>query len=139
MTNLRWLQWHVTRYYRNQGLQVRIRSIRLGNTAIDGEVIGNGYRIALEIKTPSDDVTRALGQLTEALAYGYDRAALVTTLSKAKRINRKVFDRAGFLLFAVDSKGIMSNLTPGSNQERITTDTYSKHMMVSVTKNGCKR
>src|SRR5208283_1082750 len=98
MTNLRWLQWHITRYYRNQGLQVRIRSIRLGNTAIDGEVIGNGYRIALEIKTPRDDITRGLGQLTEAIVYGYDRAALVTTLNNAKKINRRVFDKTGFIL-----------------------------------------
>ena len=50
MTNLRWLKWKITKYYRDQGLQVHLRSIKLGNTAIDGEVIGNGYRIALEIK-----------------------------------------------------------------------------------------
>jgi hypothetical protein len=105
LTNLRWLEWHITRYFKNQGLQVRLRSIKLGNTAIDGEVIGNGYRIALEIKTPSDDVTRALGQLTEALAYGYDKAALVTTLNKAKKINCRVFSKMGFVLLAVDSKG----------------------------------
>jgi hypothetical protein len=110
LTNLLWLQWHITRYYRNQGLQVRLRSIKLGNTAIDGEVIGNGYRIALEIKTPRDDVTRGLGQLTEALAYGYDKAALVTTLNKARRINCKVFSNMGFTLLAVNSKGDVTNL-----------------------------
>jgi hypothetical protein len=37
------------------------------------------------------DVTRRLGQLTEAIAYGNDKAALVTTLNKAKNINRKAF------------------------------------------------
>lgn len=111
MTNLRWLKWNIAKYYRSQGLQVHLRSIRLGNTAIDGEVIGNGYRIALEIKTPGDDVTRGLGQLTEALAFGYDKAALVTTLSKAKKINRAVFDKIGFLLLAVNSEGNVSNLT----------------------------
>jgi hypothetical protein len=52
--------------------------------------------MALEIKTPRDDLTRGLGQLTEALAYGYDKAALVTTASKAKKINRKVFHKMGF-------------------------------------------
>src|SRR5208283_1070211 len=111
MTNLSWLKWCISRHFRNQGLQVRLRSIKLGNTAIDGEVIGNGYRIALEIKTPRDDVTRALGQLTEALAFGYDRAALVTTLNKAKKINRTVFTKTGFVLLAIDSKGNVSDLT----------------------------
>jgi hypothetical protein len=110
MTNLRWLKWNIAKYYRSQGLQVHLRSIRLGNTAIDGEVIGNGYRIALEIKTPRDDVTRGLGQLCEAIAYGYDKAALVTTLNKAKKIHRKVFDKTGFLLLAVDSKGNVTKL-----------------------------
>jgi len=105
MTNLRWLQWIIARYYRQQGFRVRICSIKLGNCAIDGEVIGGGQRIAIEIKTPGDDVTRGLGQLTEALAYGYDRAALVTTLSKAKKINLKVFREMNFVLLGVDSKG----------------------------------
>ena len=111
MTNLRWLKWKITKYYRNQGLQIHLHSIKLGNAAIDGEVIGNGYRIALEIKTPKDDITRALGQLTEAMAFGYDKAALVTTLSKAKKINLKVFVKNGFMLLAADSKGKITNLT----------------------------
>jgi hypothetical protein len=111
LTNLRWLKWRITRYFRDQGFQVSLRSIKLGNTAIDGEAIGNGIRIALEIKTPRDDVTRALGQLTEALAFGYDKAALVTTLNKAKKINRTVFAKTGFILFAVNSKGNITKLT----------------------------
>ena len=111
MTNLRWLKWHIARYYRDQGYQVYLRSIRLGNTAIDGEAIGNGIRIALEIKTPRDDVTRALGQLTEAIAFGYDKAALVTTLNKARKINRLVFGNTGFILLAIDSKGFVTKLT----------------------------
>src|SRR5208283_4059558 len=98
-------------YYRSQGFRVHLRSIRLGNTAIDGEAIGNGVRIALEIKTPGDDVARGLGQLTEAIAFGYDKAALVTTLNKAKKINREVFDKTGFILLAVNSKGDVTNLT----------------------------
>ena len=117
MTNLRWLKWHIARYFREQGLQVRLRSIKLGNTAIDGEVIGNGYRIALEIKTPRDDVTRGLGQLTEAIAFGYDKAALVTTLNRAKKIDRKVFDKTGFLLLGVDSSGIVHQIYPGHIQK----------------------
>ena len=105
MTNLRWLQWIITRHYRQQGFRVRICSIKLGNCAIDGEVIGNGWRMALEIKTPRDDVTRGIGQLTEALAFGYDKAALVTTLNKAKSINRIVFEKNGFELLGIDSRG----------------------------------
>ena len=104
MTNIRWLRWIITRYYRQQGYRVRICNIKLGNCAIDGEVIGNGWRMALEIKTPGDDVTRGIGQLTEALAFGYNKAVLVTTLSKAKKIKSNVFDKMGFTLLAVDSE-----------------------------------
>ena len=111
MTNLRWLKWNIAKYYRSQGLQVHLRSIRLGNTAIDGEVIGNGYRIALEIKTPRDDVTRGLGQLCEAIAYGYDKAALVATLRKARTINRTVFGKMGFILLGIDSNGKVTSLS----------------------------
>jgi hypothetical protein len=92
-------------------LQVRLQSISLGNTAIDGEVIGNGWRMALEIKTPEDDITRGLGQMAEAIAFGYDKAALVTTLKKAKKIDRTVFDKTGLVLLGVDSKGNVTNLT----------------------------
>lgn len=111
MTNLRWLKWKITKYFRSQGFQVSLRSIRLGNTTIDGEALGKGIRIALEIKTPKDDVTRGLGQLAEAVAYGYDKAALVTTLNRAKKINRTVFTKADFILLAVNSKGAVTNLT----------------------------
>ena len=45
----------------NRVLQVRLRSITLGNTAIDGEIIGDGWKMALEIKTPKDDAARGLG------------------------------------------------------------------------------
>ncbi|MGA2240404.1 MAG: hypothetical protein ABSG74_14465 [Candidatus Bathyarchaeia archaeon] len=58
MTNLRWLKWRITRYFRDQCLQVHLRAIRIGNTAIDDVVIGNGWKMSLEIKTPRDDVTR---------------------------------------------------------------------------------
>jgi len=61
--------------------------------------------MGLELKTPRDDITRGIGQLTEALAYGYDRAALVTTLHNAKRIDGLVFDKFGIVLLGIDSKG----------------------------------
>jgi hypothetical protein len=47
------------------GLQVRMCSIRLGNVAIDGEVLGKGWKMALELKTPRDDITRGIGQLAK--------------------------------------------------------------------------
>jgi hypothetical protein len=56
--------------------------------------------IPLEIKTSKDNVTRRLGQVPEAIAYGYDKAALITTLSKAKKnqaqsIRQEWFHSAG--------------------------------------------
>ena len=62
-------------------------------------------RIAIEVKTPSDDLARGLGQLGEALASGYNRGVLVTTLRRAKQIGSPIFNIPGFTLLAVDSKG----------------------------------
>ena len=112
MTNLRWLKWATARHFRSQGLQVKMRSIKLGNVMIDGEVEGKGWRMALELKTPRDDVTRGIGQLAEALAYGYSQVALVTTLKAAREIDSKVFDKLGFVLLGVDSKGNLQQLYP---------------------------
>lgn len=112
MTNLRWLKWATAKHFRSKGLQVHMRSIKLGNVAIDGEVIGKGWRMALELKTPRDDITRGIGQLTEALAYGYNQVALVTTLRNAKRIDPAVFDRLGMVLLGVDSKGKVQQVYP---------------------------
>ena len=89
-----------------------MRSIRLGNSAIDGEVIGNGWKMALELKTPRDDITRGLGQLAEAVAYGYNREVLVTTLRAAKGIDSTVFDKFGLVLLGVDSKGHVQQVYP---------------------------
>lgn len=44
--------------------------------------------------------------MTEAIAYGYDKAVLVTTLSKAMRTNFRVLVGSGLILLAVDSMGI---------------------------------
>lgn len=69
----RFLKWAVKRYYKSFGYGVKIARIHLGNTEIDGEAVGlDGERIAIEIKTPSDDLARGLGQLAEALASGYN-------------------------------------------------------------------
>jgi len=55
----RFLKRAVRRYYKSLGYEVRLGRIRLGNTEI-------------EVKTPSDDLARGIGQLGEALASGYD-------------------------------------------------------------------
>ena len=93
-------------------MKVHLASIRLGNVAIDGEVEGKGWKMALEIKTPRDDITRGIGQLAEALAYGYNQVALVTTLRNSKRIDPAVFDRLGLVLLGIDSKGNVQQVYP---------------------------
>ncbi len=112
MTNLRWLKWAVGRHFRQKGLAVSLRGVRVGNGMIDGEVTGKGWRMALELKSTGDDVIRGLGQLSEALANGYDEAALVTTMRRAKRINPSVFNRQGFILLGVDSKANVRQVYP---------------------------
>jgi hypothetical protein len=87
-------------------------SIKLGNVMIDGEVEGKGWKMALELKTPRDDLTRGIGQLAEALAYGYNQVALVTTLRTAKKIDSAVFDKLGLVLLGVDSKGNVKQVFP---------------------------
>ncbi len=112
MSNLRWLKWAVARHFRERGMEVRLRDIRVGNCMIDGEVAGKGWRMALELKSTGDDVIRGLGQLSEALANGYDEAALVTTARRAKRIKPAAFNRHGFVLLAVDSKANVRQVYP---------------------------
>ena len=112
MTNLRWLKWATAKHFRDKGLQVQMRSIKLGNVAIDGEVLGKGWKMALELKTPQDDITRGIGQLSEALAYGYNQVALVTTLRTAKKIDSAVFDKLGLVLLGIDSKGNVQQVYP---------------------------
>jgi len=108
----RFLKWAVKRHYKTLGHKVRIGRIRLGNTEIDGEVIGEGWKIALEIKTPRDDLTRGLGQLAEALAFGYAQAAIVTTLRKAKRVDPNVFEKLSLMLIGVNSSGKVHVVLP---------------------------
>ena len=112
MTNERWLRWTVSRHFRQQGLAVRMTSIKVGNAAIDGEVEGHRWRMALEVKSTHDDIVRGLGQLVEALAYGYSSAALVTSLRNARRIKSETFDRLGLVLLGVDAKGTVHQVYP---------------------------
>jgi len=85
----------------------------LGNAELDEEATGpDGQRIAIESKTPRDDLARGIGQLAEALAFNYRRAALVTTLRNAEKINDCVFRRFSFILVGVDSTGKTMKLSP---------------------------
>ncbi|MEM3698114.1 MAG: hypothetical protein QXQ94_11610 [Candidatus Bathyarchaeia archaeon] len=61
--------------------------------------------MAVEIKSDRDDILRGLGQLLEALAHGYDMALLITSQSRAEKIDTKVFQATGLGLAAVNSKG----------------------------------
>lgn len=45
MTNERWLCWAISRHLRDRGFSVNMNGVRLGNAVIDGEVIGEQWRI----------------------------------------------------------------------------------------------
>jgi hypothetical protein len=104
MTNERWLRWAIAKHFRGKGLKVNMKPVKVGNAVIDGEVIGEGWRMALEIKSGHDDVVRGVGQLSEALAHGYCSAALVVSLRHAKTLNPTVFSSRNIVVLGVDSK-----------------------------------
>jgi hypothetical protein len=108
----RFLKWAIRRHFREKGFNVRLARVRLGNTEIDGEVEGKGWKMALELKTPGDDLTRGLGQLAEASVFDYRTCALVTTLRRAKHVDARTFDRLGLVLLGVDSKGRVHQVYP---------------------------
>jgi hypothetical protein len=87
MTNEKWLRWAIARHFRQNGFKVNMNGVRVGNAIIDGEVVANKWRIALEIKSAHDDIIRGLGQLSVALAHGYSSAALVVSLRHGKQPN----------------------------------------------------
>jgi hypothetical protein len=103
VTNEKWLKWAIARHFRQKGFRVNMNGVRVGNAIIDGEVTGENWKIALEIKSTSDDIVRGVGQLAEALAHGY-QGALVTSLRHAKQIKPDSFDTLGLVLLGVDSK-----------------------------------
>ena len=105
MTNERWLKWAIARYYRSLGFRVSMKPAKAGNAMVDGVAVGpDGERIAIEVKSPRDDIVRGVGQCYEALAAGYNRALLVTTLRVARRLRKRVFQRRGLRLIGVDAK-----------------------------------
>jgi len=89
-----------------------MKSIKLGNAAIDGEIIGQHWKIAVEIKSGHDDVVRGLGQLSAALAYGYNSAALVVSVNHAKKLNSAVFNTQNIVVLGVDSKAQIHQIYP---------------------------
>jgi hypothetical protein len=105
LTNEAWLRWAIARYYRSHGYKVSMKPARAGNAMVDGVAWSpDGERIAIEVKSPSDDIIRGVGQCFEALANGYNRAVLVTTLRVAKKLRKRVFQRRGLKLIGVDAK-----------------------------------
>jgi hypothetical protein len=105
LTNERWLQWAIAHYYRSRGYRVSMKPVRTGNAIVDGVAWSpDGERIAIEVKSPSDDFIRGVGQCFEALAAGYNRAVLVTTLRVAKKLRKRVFQRRGLKLIGVDAR-----------------------------------
>jgi len=94
LTNEKWLKWTVARYYPSRGYKVTMKPPRAGNAMLDGVAVGpEGERIAIEVKSPRDDIIRGLGQCYEAVCAGYTRAVLVTTLRIARKLRKRVFQR----------------------------------------------
>ena len=60
MTNERWLRWAIARHFRRKGFRVNMKPVKVGNAAIDGEVTGALWKMALEIKSGHDDVIRRI-------------------------------------------------------------------------------
>ena len=82
-----------------------MKPARAGNAMVDGvAVTPEGERIAIEVKSPRDDIIRGIGQCAEALAAGYSRAVLVTTLRVAKKLRKRVFQRRDLKLIGVDAR-----------------------------------
>ena len=97
LTNEKWLKWAIARYYRSLGYKISMKPARVGNAMVDGVALSpDGERIAIEVKSPSDDIIRGIRQCAEALAAGYSRAVLVTTLRVGKKLKKRVFQRRGF-------------------------------------------
>ena len=95
-----------------------MQGVRVGNAIVDGEVIGEHWKMALEIKSGHDDVVRGLGQLSEALAHGYNSVALVVSLRHAKKLNHTVFSKNNIVVLGVDSKAQIQSL-PMTSKKRV--------------------
>jgi hypothetical protein len=112
LTNESWLRWAIARHFRQKGFKVNMKTIKVGNAAIDGEVIAARWKMALEIKSGHDDVIRGLGQLSAALAHGYDSAVLVVSVRHAKQLDPTAFNRENIAVLGVDSKAQIHQVHP---------------------------
>jgi len=113
LTNERWLKWAVARHYRSRGYKVAMKPVRAGNAVVDGLMIGpDGERIAIEIKSPRDDIIRGVGQCYEAVCNRYSGAMLVTTLRVARKLRKRAFQRKGISLIGVDAKARIHRYDP---------------------------
>jgi hypothetical protein len=80
---------------------------------VDGVAISPHWeRVAIEVKSPGDDLVRGVGQCYEAVCAGYSRVVLVTTLRVAERLRKRVFQRRGIKLIGVDAKARMHRYDP---------------------------
>jgi hypothetical protein len=69
MTNERWLKWAIARHYRSLNYKVSMKPARAGNAIVDGVAVGpEGERIAIEVKSPSDDIIRESDSATRQFA-----------------------------------------------------------------------
>jgi hypothetical protein len=112
MTNERWLRWAISKHFRSRGFQVNLKGARVGQAVVDGEVLGKGWRMAVEIKSGHDDVIRGLGQLNAALANGYDSAALVVSVRHANQLDPSMFKNQQIVVLGVDSKTQIHQIYP---------------------------
>jgi len=110
LTNERWLRWAIARHFRQKGFKVNMKPVKVRNAAIDGEVTGEHWKMALEIKSGHDDVIRGLGQLSAALAHGYNSAALIVSLRHAKKLAPTAFSSHNIVVLGVDSKAHVSQV-----------------------------
>jgi hypothetical protein len=86
-------------------LQVTMKPARAGNAIVDDVAVGpEGEHIAIEVKSPRDDIIRGIGQCLETVAAGCNRAVLVTTLRVAKKLRKHVFQCRGLRLIGMDAK-----------------------------------
>jgi hypothetical protein len=113
LTNERWLKWAIARHYRSLGFRVSMKPVRVGNAMVDGIAVGPDHeRIAIEVKSPSDDIVRGIGQCFEALCAGYSRVVLVTTLRVAGALKKQAFQRRGLRLIGIDAKARIHRYDP---------------------------
>jgi hypothetical protein len=90
-----------------------MRPMKVGNAMVDGvAIVPEGERIAIEVKSRRDDIVRGIGQCFEALAAGYTRAVLVTTMKVARRTRKRVFQKKGIKLMCVDANARVQRYDP---------------------------